>query len=168
LWRDRRPEAPHALAVLAGASVQGMTRAEYEQAAELLGVTLARSNRVMRDGVARARQYQQEGCRVVVATACEHRLAEAYLRAIGLEVAVVGSQLEPPSNAIRHNRGAAKVTALAQAGFTGPYLAAYSDSLTDAPMLREATTPVLVNPSAATWRRARVVIGERVRRVEWR
>lgn len=165
---DHAAAHPHPLALLAGEAVRGMSDEEYHDAAFAFGTHLARSGRVVDDAVDEVRAHIRAGSEVVVATACEQTMAQAYVRGIGLDVVVVGSDLDPTTGAmVRHNRGEAKVAALTARGFSPPWHTAYSDSLSDAPMLRASRRPVLVNPSLALLRRAVVDLGPQVRWVVW-
>lgn len=162
-----RSERPHLLARLAIEAVRGMTCEGYEDAARQFGADLAASRRVLGHGIDAVQMHQDAGHEVVVATACEHTMAEAYLRGLGLGVAVIGSDLDPQAGTMRHNRGPAKVHALHSRGYPDRALTTYTDSLTDLPLLRMATRPVIVNPSRSTWRRARRELPA-IARVTWR
>ncbi|MDO9355391.1 MAG: haloacid dehalogenase-like hydrolase, partial [Solirubrobacteraceae bacterium] len=128
-------------------------------AASAFAVRLAsRADRVVHQAVDEVRALQASGHLVVVATACEERLARAYLDAIGLgDVAVAGSRLTVHPLKMRvehHNHGVAKIDSLLGMGIVAPWAAAYTDALSDLPLLRGAERPVLVNPDG--WLRGRV------------
>ncbi|MEU8165059.1 haloacid dehalogenase-like hydrolase [Micromonospora sp. NPDC049004] len=123
--------------------------------------------RVIAPGVRMIRAHLAAGDRVIVVTACEHTLARALLDAIGLaEVGLVASHIRGPK-LIVHNHGATKVAQLAAAGVTPPWRVAYSDSLSDLPLLGGAEQAVLVNATARQAARARRLLGARLRTVTW-
>jgi phosphatidylglycerophosphatase C len=98
------------------------------------------------EAIARVREHEAAGQRVVVATACEETLARGYLAAIGLgRLDVVGStgSLWPPRS--RRAKGEAKVALLIERGHPPPWTAAYSDSPSDLPLFAGTARPVLVN-----------------------
>ena len=94
--------------------------------------------------------HRMRGDRVVVATGAPPELARAILAFVAHEdVPVVGTRVGPRFGAViaeRHCHCAMKMTMLREAGFAGPVGHAYSDSSADLPLLREAATPVVVNP----------------------
>ncbi|MGC4747340.1 haloacid dehalogenase-like hydrolase [Micromonospora sp. DT201] len=108
----------------------------------------AEPERIIAPGLRVIRAHLDEGDRVVVATACEHTLARAVLDAVGLgEVELVASHIQG-TRLIVHNYGATKMVRLAAQGVTPPWRMAYSDSLSDLPVLATAEQAVLVNASA--------------------
>ena len=122
-----------------------------------------RSGRATSAVLARLREHQSRGDRVVVATGCASPLAEHVCHALGLDdVEVVASQLTrtrwgPPRTAPA--RGEGKLRALASAGIPLPVDHAYSDSWTDLPLLRAARVPHVVNASPRHLRRFRRALG---------
>jgi phosphatidylglycerophosphatase C len=152
------------LAVRAG--LLGLSTEEVRRRAGAFGEALAcEPGRVRQDGLAAARSHLAAGDRVIVVTASEETLARAYLDKIGLDgVELIASQVGDGV----HNRGAAKVDQLASRGISPPWQVAYSDSLTDLPMLRGAQRAVLVNASQRTLAKARTALGSRLVPVAWR
>ncbi|MCF0091880.1 haloacid dehalogenase-like hydrolase [Micromonospora sp. MH99] len=125
----------------------------------------AEPGRVIAPGVRTIRAHLGAGDRVIVATACEHTLARALLDAIGLaEVELVASHIRGPK-LIVHNHGATKLAQLAAHGVAPPWRVAYSDSLSDLPLLGGAEQAVLVNATARQAARARQLLGARLRTV---
>lgn len=123
--------------------------------------------RIIGPGLRRVRSHLDAGDRVIVVTACEHTLARAVLDVIGLAgVELVASRIRGPK-LIVHNHGSAKVTQLAAHGVTPPWRVAYSDSLSDLPILSAAQQPVLVNANARQTARARRLLGARLATVTW-
>lgn len=140
-------------------ALAGLDDHSYAAAARAFALELAqREDRVIHQAVDAIRELQGAGHLVVIATACEERLARAYIDAIGLaDVAVVGSLIEfhrLRMRVARHNHGPEKVAALAEVGISPPWAHAYTDALSDLPILRGAARPVLVNPDG--WLRSRV------------
>ncbi|MET8360208.1 haloacid dehalogenase-like hydrolase [Micromonospora sp. NPDC005171] len=123
--------------------------------------------RVIGPGLRMIRTHLAAGDRVIVVTACEHTLARTVLDAIGLTgVELVASRIRGP-RLIVHNHGATKLAQLADQGVTPPWRVAYSDSLSDLPILRAAEQPVLVNANARQVARARRLLGDRLTTVTW-
>ncbi|MGW5555846.1 haloacid dehalogenase-like hydrolase [Micromonospora sp. NPDC003944] len=139
-------------------------RAELER----FGADLAAEpGRVIGPGLRMILDHLAAGDRVIVVTACEHTLARAVLDALGLTgVELVASHIHGP-RLIVHNQGPTKVAQLAAEGVTSPWRVAYSDSLSDLPVLRAAEQPVLVNANARQVSRARRSLGTRLTTVTW-
>lgn len=116
------------------------------------------------------RDHRRRGHGVVVATASAQAFARPFLDALALEdVGLVASGLSAQVGGVAlspHTYHAAKVRALAAAGWGERFDTVYSDSWADAPLLRRADRPVLVDPSPRTRRAAADLPGLRV--VSWR
>ncbi|GAA2189722.1 haloacid dehalogenase-like hydrolase [Micromonospora lupini] len=146
----------------------GRSASQLRTALERFGADLgAEPGRIIGPGVDMIRAHVAAGDRVIVVTACEHTLARALLDGIGLaEVELVASHIHGP-RLIVHNHGATKMTQLAARGVTPPWRVAYSDSLSDLPLLGGAERAVLVNANARQVARARRLLGDRLRTVTW-
>jgi phosphatidylglycerophosphatase C len=157
-----------AIRLVVRAALVGMAVEEFHRRTQRFGTALAREpGRVMPDGVATVREHLRSGDRVVVVTASEETLARALLDALGLTgVELVASRVRG-SAAVVHNRGEEKVRQLAERGIVPQWRVAYSDSLTDLPMLRGARRAVLVNPRPRDLARARAELGDGVVAVTW-
>ncbi|QUH01894.1 haloacid dehalogenase-like hydrolase [Saccharopolyspora erythraea] len=134
-----------------------------------LGARLARSDRVIWDGVAALRALLAREWRVVIATASEHELAAAYLRGIGLHaVELIASRIDPTTGRFHvHNHGTEKPRQLELAGIGTGWTVAYTDSLNDLPLLQRATRPILVNPNRKLVRRTTDRLGTTPDIVSW-
>lgn len=118
------------------------------------------------EAIARVREHEDAGHRVVVATGCEETLARGFLAAIGLgRLDVVGSQATVP---VRRAMGEAKVTLLRERGYPPPWLVVYSDSASDLPLFAGTPRPVLVNAGERAARRVERVLGRRPESHTWR
>jgi phosphatidylglycerophosphatase C len=149
---------------LAGISVEQLHR----RTADFGKALASEPGRVPADALAAIRRHLAAGDRVVVVTASEETLVRAFLDALGLHrVELVASRIRA-RDAATHNRGEAKVRQLAAHGISPQWHVAYSDSLTDIPMLRGARRAVLVNASPRKLARARAELGDRVTAVVWR
>ncbi|MEV6227268.1 haloacid dehalogenase-like hydrolase [Saccharopolyspora shandongensis] len=166
-WRHEHLR-PGVLRRLATRAVAGMEQSAYDALARQLAKEMARSARVVWDGVSVLRGLRDAGWRVIVATASEHELASAYLRGIGLDaVELVASHLDPTAGRfVVHNHGTEKVRQLELAGCTRWDLA-YTDSLSDLPLLAHATRPVLVNANSTLARKAADRLGIEPEVVLW-
>jgi phosphatidylglycerophosphatase C len=111
-----------------------------------------------RDGLAKLREHQQAGHRVVIATGALEELARAICEALGLaDLEIVGSSWRPwggGMTALEHCFGERKVTMLSARGFPPPWRWVYTDSTSDLPLLRHAGEGFLVNPTPRALARA--------------
>lgn len=153
-------------------ALAGLDDASYARAARSFGAELAtREERVVHEAVTEVRSLLADGYRVVVCTACEERIARAYLDGIYLsDVPVLGSEVvfrRSGLHAAWSNHGANKVAALRGAGVEVPWAVSYTDALSDLPILRSADRAVLVN--ADDWLRSRVTagLGREADEVDW-
>lgn len=152
-----------AIRLVVRAGLLGMSPVDLQRLTSAFGEALAHEpGRVLGDGVAAVHKHLAAGDRVVVVTASEQTLARSFLDALGLTTV----ELVASTPAV-HNRGAAKVDQLAAHGIGPQCGVAYSDSLTDLPMLSRARRAVLVNASPRTLARARAALGDRVAAVTW-
>lgn len=110
------------------------------------------------DGLARLREHQRAGHRVVIATGALEELARAICDTLGLaDLEIVGSSWRPwggGMTAREHCFGERKVTMLRARGFPPPWRWVYTDSTADLPLLRHAGEGYLVNPTRRTLARA--------------
>ncbi|MEJ5913700.1 haloacid dehalogenase-like hydrolase [Pseudokineococcus sp. 1T1Z-3] len=143
----------------------GMTDEDFtaEAASFAAGHAGSRPGRATSAVVARLREHQSRGDRVVVATGCASPLAELVCDALGLDgVEVVASRLTRSRWGLPRAtpaRGDGKLRALAAAGISLPVDHAYSDSSADLPLLRAARVPHVVNASPRDLRRLRRALG---------
>ncbi|WP_233198627.1 MULTISPECIES: haloacid dehalogenase-like hydrolase [Luteimonas] len=93
--------------------------------------------------------HREAGDRVVIATGAPPELARAILAFVAHEtVPVIGTLVGPKFGAVtatRHCHAEEKMRMLREGGY-GDIDVCYSDSSADLPLLRAATTPVVVNP----------------------
>lgn len=132
----------------------------------------ASAGRTAAAALARVRQHEAAGHRVIVATGCAAPLAHQVCAVIGLDgVEVVASTLVRrrwglPRRAVPV-RGEGKLRALQAAGVRLPVDHAYSDSLSDLPLLSAARTAHVVDPTARDLARLRRELGEDVDLLRW-
>lgn len=122
--------------------------------------------------LARVREHLDAGDRVVIATGCAAPLAQEVCAVIGLhEVEVISSTLTRHRWALPTQvvpaRGDGKLRALQAAGVPLPVDHAYSDSVSDLPLLRAARTAHVVDPSPGDWRRLQRQLGADVDLLRW-
>lgn len=114
---------------------------------------------VYREGLARIRDHQQAGHRVVIATGAFEDLARAICSGLGLEdLEIVGTSLRTWGGGLtplEHCFGERKVTMLRARGFPPPWRFVYTDSASDLPLLRHAEEGFFVNPTRRALQRAR-------------
>ncbi|MGY1641530.1 haloacid dehalogenase-like hydrolase [Geodermatophilus sp. SYSU D00703] len=121
------------------------------------------------EAIARVREHQRQGHRVVVATGCEETMARGFLTALGLgDLDVVGSTGSLRPLRVRRVMGDTKVRALTDRGHPPPWVAVYSDSSSDLPLFAGTTRPVLVNAGERAVREVARVLGRRPETVTWR
>jgi phosphatidylglycerophosphatase C len=167
------PLRPHGLRLIVRSLLAGWSMRSYEERATTFGARLAaRDGALLRGGLAAARVHLDRGDRLVVVTGSEGTLARAILDAAGLgDAELVASRVGPRPGGLGlevHNYGAAKVVQLAAHGIDPPWDVAYSDSLSDLPMLGGARRPVLVGGGARALARARAALGPAVVQVHWK
>lgn len=160
------------LRLFVASALVGLSAASYRTLATAFAAELVREpGRFHREALTRLRQHVGAGERVVVVTGCETVLVEAIFAELGLSgVEFLASRLKPGALGMRvawHNMGARKLVALRGAGIASPWDVAYSDSLHDLPMLREAREAVLVNATTKRCRAAEKGLGRTVARVYW-
>jgi phosphatidylglycerophosphatase C len=152
-----------------GLDEEAFTAAARAFAAQHAG---AAGGRTATAAVARVREHLDAGDRVIVATACAAPLAQEVCAVIGLEgVEVVSSTLTRsrwglPAPAVPA-RGPGKLQALRAAGVELPVDHAYSDSVSDLPLLLAARTPHVVNPTPRDWPRLQRELGADVDLLIW-
>ena len=164
----RRTTRLHAERLVVWAGTVGLHPERFEElvrafADEHAGV--ARGRRIDL-ALARLHEHRAGGDRVVIATGCAQPLAQALCTALGLkDVEVVASAFTAHRWRLPHAvpaRGQAKVRALLEAGVELPVEHAYSDSLSDLPLLQAARTAHLVRPSARELPALRQALGNEV------
>lgn len=122
--------------------------------------------------LARVREHVDAGHRVLVVTGCAAPLAQEVCKVVGLgQIEVVASTLTRrrwrlPSHVVPA-RGHGKLQALQTAGVELPVDHAYSDSISDLPLLRAARTPHVVDPSLRDWCRLQRELGADVDLLRW-
>jgi phosphatidylglycerophosphatase C len=127
--------------------------------------------RVHAEAVAALRTHLEQGDRVLVVSGSEQRLVDEVLASLGIRgVEVVASRLVHERGrwrVERHCFGVRKVEALSSLGLEA-WDVAYTDSLSDLPMLAGARRPVLVNAGDAMLERATRRLGRAPERLRWR
>lgn len=128
--------------------------------------------RVAAEGLDRVQEHLRRGDRVIIATECPEVLADQVCTTLGLhDVEVIASPLTRGRWGLwagaRPCRGEGKVRALAEAGIDLPVQDAYSDSLSDLPLLRAARTAHVVTPRPRHRTRFRRELGHHVDMLDW-
>ncbi|MBB3227859.1 phosphatidylglycerophosphatase C [Luteibacter sp. Sphag1AF] len=150
----------------------GRSEAVYRRRVAEFGRLYARRPGVfLRDAVATLRRHVDAGDRVVVVTGNDAPLIEAILDEVRLGgFELLASRTRGGLFGVRlvsHNVGKEKVAVLKAAGVPLPAAIAYTDSLSDLPLLRAATTPFIVNPDAKLSKKAAKAIGSALQTVHW-
>lgn len=149
---------------LARVALSGMREVEYAEHARTVGRRIAHDPAWVRaDIVQRIRAQHADGTRIVIATASEDRLAQAFLQGAGVPFDLLSASAlaETPSgmDVGDHRVGARKAEALLEAGVRIARAEFVTDSRTDLPTARLAAEVTLVAPSSAT---KRAFMSERV------
>lgn len=153
----------------AGLSDDAFAQATRAFAAEHAGPA---GGRVADAGLGRVREHLDRGDRVIVATGCAAPLAQEICGVLGLGgVEVVASTVTRrrwgPPVAVLPARGEGKLEALRAAGVPLPVDHAYSDSVVDLPLLLNARTAHVVDPTRRHWPRLRDALGADVDLLRW-
>ena len=149
------PQRAAAVGRLVAVLFAGRRAAEVDAWCEQVGLRAVASPRWARpDLLAEYRRLQQDGRRMVVATATEERIAQAVLRAAGLtSEAVQGSRITTSGEGAElavYNHGSRKLRSLREDGYDLARATFYTDSRSDLPVALAARRTVLVAPSRAT------------------
>jgi phosphatidylglycerophosphatase C len=150
----------------------GRRESAYRRQLTAFARTYARRPGVfLRDAVATLRRHVDAGDRVVIISGNDITLVEAILDEVSLSgYELVASQTRGGLFGVhftRHNVEALKVSTLERAGVPRPWAVAYSDSLSDLPMLRAADTAKLINPSPKIEKKAARALGEKLQVLHW-
>lgn len=153
----RKEEASRKIAEIA---LAGMTDASYCALADQLGREIAADTRWIRPcAVQLIRRQHASGARIVVATATERRLAESLLAAAEVPYDLLSASLldSTPSGLTvsDHRVGARKKDALLELNVPIPRAEFVTDSMTDLPTAKAASSVVLIGASKRTQRRFR-------------
>jgi phosphatidylglycerophosphatase C len=128
----------------------GLSEAQFTALAEQFAATHAQKRIAV--ALDRLQRHLATGDRVIIVTACADPLAAAICAELGLgEVEVIAARLRAGRTGMWPAlgcRGAQKVQRLRDAGVALPVDYAYTDSLSDLPLLRAATHRYLIEPSA--------------------
>lgn len=162
----------YAIGVLVRIAFLGVGERRYRELALAFAHELAGRKRIfIREGILAMRRHIVDGDRVLVVTGCEQTLVLALFDEIGLPgIECVASRLRRGWFGMCkdvHNFGAQKPRELRARGIIAPWDMAYTDSHHDAPMLREARIPVLVNGSPKTCKALERRLGRGVRHLDW-
>ena len=164
----------YAITVLLGIATVGAPPGHIQALAEefAAGRAAAEGNQIS-VVLDRLHAHLHAGHRVVIATGCADWLAEASCRVLGLEaVEIVAARMQQGQRFVRPSRecgmwnalptstrgfsfGVQKVRRLAAAGISIPVAYAYTDSVTDLPLLLAANERYVVDPGPRRLRRIR-------------
>jgi len=150
----------------------GRRDASYRRMVDTFGRAYARRPGVfLRDAVITLRRHIDAGDRVIIVTGNDLTLVEAILDEVNLGgYELMASQTRGGvfgTHFTRHNVEGTKVATLDRAGVPRPWAIAYSDSLSDLPMLRAAECAALVNPTPKMERKAGKALGAKLEVLHW-
>lgn len=139
-------------------ALTGMSEKEYNELAVAFGSRVGGDSRWIRAStVERMRDQRDAGVRIIIATATEHRLAEALLARAEVPYEVLSaSLLEATATGMRiadHRVSGRKLEALRELGIPVEHAEFVTDSLTDLPTARAAARVTLIGASLATRKR---------------
>jgi phosphatidylglycerophosphatase C len=125
----------------------------------------------LRDAVATLRRHVDAGDRVVIVSGNDITLVEAILDEVSLTgYELVASQTRGGPFGVhftRHNVESVKVATVERSGVPRPWAIAYTDSLSDLPMLRAAEAAKLINPSPKVEKKAAKALGGKLEVLHW-
>jgi phosphatidylglycerophosphatase C len=163
----------HAITVLLGIATVGAPPGRIQALAEEFAARHAAEGNQISVVLDRLHAHLDAGHRVVIATGCADWLAEASCRVLGLDaIEIVAARLQQGRRFVRPSRecgmwnalptstrgfsfGVQKVRRLAAAGISIPVAYAYTDSVTDLPLLLAANERYVVDPGPRRLRRIR-------------
>ncbi|HXP00362.1 MAG TPA: haloacid dehalogenase-like hydrolase [Luteibacter sp.] len=150
----------------------GRREAAYRRMVEAYGRAYARRPGVfLRDAVATLRRHIDAGDRVVVVSGNDLSMVESILDEVNLTgYELIASQTRGGLFGVhftRHNVDGVKVRTLDRAGIPRPWSIAYSDSLSDLPMLRAAEAAKLINPTPKLAKKAGRALGDKLEVLHW-
>jgi phosphatidylglycerophosphatase C len=150
----------------------GRREATYRRQVAAYARSYARKPGVfLRDAVATLRRHVDAGDRVIIISGNDLTMVEAILDEVNLAgYELIASQTRGGLFGVhftRHNVDSVKVATLDRAGIARPWAIAYSDSLSDLPMLRAADEAKLVNPSPKAGKKAGRVLGSKLEVLFW-
>lgn len=150
----------------------GRRESTYRRMVDTYGRTYARRPGVfLRDAVATLRRHIDAGDRVVIVSGNDLPMVEAILDEVNLTGhELIASQTRGGLFGVhftRHNVDGVKVRTLDRAGIPRPWTIAYSDSLSDLPMLKAAESAKLINPTPKIAKKAGRVLGDKLEVLHW-
>ena len=163
----------HAITLLLGIATVGAPPGRIQALAEEFAARHAAEGNQISVVLDRLHAHLDAGHRVVIATGCADWLAEASCRVLGLDaIEIVAARLQQGRRFVRPSRecgmwnalptstrgfsfGVQKVRRLAAAGISIPVAYAYTDSVTDLPLLLAANERYVVDPGPRRLRRIR-------------
>jgi phosphatidylglycerophosphatase C len=150
----------------------GRREAAYRRMIDAFGRAYARRPGVfLRDAVATLRRHMDAGDRVVIVSGNDVQMVEAILDEVNLTGhELIASQTRGGLFGVhftRHNVDGVKVRTLDRAGSPRPWAIAYSDSLSDLPMLKAAESAKLINPVPKIEKKAGRALGDRLEVLHW-
>jgi phosphatidylglycerophosphatase C len=150
----------------------GRREAAYRRMIDTFGRAYARRPGVfLRDAVATLRRHMVAGDRVVIVSGNDVCMVEAILDEVNLTGhELIASQTRGGLFGVhftRHNVDGVKVRTLDRAGIPRPWTVAYSDSLSDLPMLKAAEAAKLINPAPKIEKKAGRALGDRLEVLHW-
>lgn len=150
----------------------GRRESAYRRMVDAYGRTYARRPGVfVRDAVATLRRHIEAGDRVVIVSGNDLSMVEAILDEVSLTgYELIASQTRGGVFGVhftRHNVDGVKVRTLDCAGIPRPWAIAYSDSLSDLPMLKAAEAAKLINPTPKIEKKASRALGEKLEVLHW-
>ncbi|TYC98824.1 haloacid dehalogenase-like hydrolase [Arthrobacter echini] len=129
----------------------GLAEQEYRALAATEGQRMATRSGFIREGLIELCRERQKSSRVVIVTASEVHLVEAFLTACGLSnIELIASHLDFSTRVPRvklHNVGSQKIRSLRMAGVLIENATFYTDSASDLPLALVAARTVIVHPS---------------------
>jgi len=150
----------------------GRREATYRRQVAAYARTYARRPGVfLRDAVATLRRHVDAGDRVIVISGNDLTMVEAILDEVSLTgYELIASQTRGGPFGVhftRHNVEGVKVRTLDRAGIPRPWNIAYSDSLSDLPMLKAVDAAVLINPTPKMAKKAGRALGDKLEVLHW-
>ena len=167
-----RPTREFTLNVLLWSCTFGLTLGDWEQEMDLFVNTFCSKEDIFfKEGINLIKLHKQQGHRIFIISGSSEYLIKAICRYSNLHgIDIIGSPMDNYYNGIITRRrclGIEKVCALKNRFNISTWKYAYTDSLTDLSLLKEATYKIMINPKASDLKKINKQFGNKIKIYTW-